>query len=280
MEGYLKLHRQLIESTQFADPIRLKIWIWCLIKANHKKRAVPLKTGKGYTTVMVNRGQFIFGRNKAAEELNIPASTLLRHMEKLELEKAINIRSDNQYSIITICKYEEYQSIEELSGQPTDNQRTTNGLASDTNNNDNNEKKDKKKKKEFTVASLTVQQSAELFNIVKEHFLELYATQYETEYYFLGIDGTKIHSILKKIVFKMKERSSNIEFTTDNISDGAKVFFNATVLISDQWLKDNFSLKNIDSKFNDIYSQIKIASKNGQITKNTKPVSKYAPTRP
>lgn len=115
MEGYLKLHRQIIESTQFADPIRLKIWIWCLIKANHKNKAVALKTGKGYTTVMVKRGQFIFGRNTASEELNVPPSTVLRHMEKLQLEKAISILSDNQYSIITICKYEQYQSLEEKS---------------------------------------------------------------------------------------------------------------------------------------------------------------------
>ena len=278
MEGYVKLHRQLLESSQFADPIRLKIWIWCLIKANHKKRSVSLKVGKGFATVMVNRGQFIFGRNKASEELNIPASTVLRHMEKLQSEKAINMRSDNQYSIITICKYEQYQSIEEQDEQPTDNQRTANGLDTDTNKKDNKDKNDKKKK-EFSVASLTVQQSAELFNNFKTDFLEKYAVEFETNYYFKPIDGTKVQSILKKIVFKMKERNPEMIFTVENITNAASVFLHATIVISDEWLKSNFSLQIIDSKFNDIYSQIKKASQNGQITKTAKPISKYAPVR-
>lgn len=275
MEGYVKLHRQLIESTQFADPIRLKIWIWCLIKANHKKRVVPLKTGKGYTTVTVKRGQFIFGRNKASEELNVPPSTLLRHMEKLQQEKAINIRSDNQYSVITICKYEEYQSLEELNEQPMDNQRTTNGLASDTNKNDNNEKNDKKKKVSFAVSPLSSEQTGEIYNSVKQSFLELYANEYQTEYYFLGVDGTKIRSIIKKVAFKMKEKFPDVVYTVENLSNACEVFIKATHISSDDWLKANFNLKNIDSKFNDIYSQLLINHKNGKIIKHTKPLATY-----
>lgn len=77
----------------------------------------------------------------------------------------------------------------------------------------------------------------------------------------------------------MKEKNSTTVFTVENLSEATNVFLNATVLVSDQWLKDNFSLKNIDSKFNDIYSQIILANKNGKINKNSRPISKYAPTR-
>lgn len=141
MDGYVKLHRKILYSNQFADPIRLKIWIWCLLKANHKKKSVALKTGKGYTTVNVNRGQFVFGRNKASLELDIAGSTIVRHLEKLKAEKAINIKADNQYSVITICKYDDYQYKEDECEPATDKLRTSFGLASDTTKNDNNEKK-------------------------------------------------------------------------------------------------------------------------------------------
>lgn len=266
MEGYVKLHRQLLDSTQFADPIRLKIWIWCLIKANHKNRAVPLKTGKGYVTVSVKRGQFIFGRNKASEELDIAGSTVVRHLEKLQAEKAVLIEANNQYSIITICKYADYQSIEEESEQPTDNQRTTNEQPTDTNNNVNNDNNVKKeKKKEFTVSQLSASQSVEVFNNVKAFFIKLYATQFNTEYYFIAKDGTKIQSLIKKVVFKMKEKIGKDDFTVDQISEATNLITKASLELEDKFIASNFNLSIIDQKFNEIYSSLK----NGQTRKST-----------
>ena len=107
--GYILLARSILDSDVFASQKLLKIWIWCLCKANFKDRSVPLKIGKGETIVNVKRGSFIFGRNKAEEELFIDGSTIYKSMQKLELMDMIKIQSNNQYSIVTICKYNEYQ---------------------------------------------------------------------------------------------------------------------------------------------------------------------------
>lgn len=128
--GYIKLHRKTLNSRAFVHEKTFKIWIWCLLKANFMTKWVNLSTGKGTMEVNVKRGQFIFGRNKAAEELNIKASTVNLHMKKLIKMGNICMDCNNQYSMVTICNYDSYQNgsyIDVTSNeQPTDNQRTSN----------------------------------------------------------------------------------------------------------------------------------------------------------
>ncbi len=126
-ESAIKLFRRIIDSQVFAHPIALKIWIWCLCRASYKKRFIPLKTGKGFITVELLPGQFIFGRFKAEEELGIDGSTIYKWVQKFASNEydMINIESNNQYSIITICKWEEYQVEKLKKEQPKNNQRTT-----------------------------------------------------------------------------------------------------------------------------------------------------------
>jgi hypothetical protein len=146
MEGYFKVHRKILESQIFAHPIALKIWVWCLAKVTFKNRFVSLKIGKGYTTVELNPGQFLFGRFKAEEELNIDGSTIYKWMQKFSSEEfsMIKIESNNQYSVITINKWDEYQNGEDeevtTKEQPSNNSVTTEEQQRNTNNNDNKDK--------------------------------------------------------------------------------------------------------------------------------------------
>jgi len=142
--GYLKLWRKAAESEVFACPHLWHLWSWCLIKASYKVRTVSFKTGKGLTIIKLSPGQFIFGRDSAAQSLGQPPSTIRNRMKRLEEAGMVNIGADNQYSIITICNWENYQNDDTENGQPKDNQRTTEGQPKDTN------KKDKKGEKETT----------------------------------------------------------------------------------------------------------------------------------
>ena len=123
MEGFISLHRTLLDSMIFSSQTGLKIWIWLLLKASYRKRHVSLKIGKGETTVTIERGQLLFGRYKAEEELNIDGSTIYRWIKKLEENEMILLQSNNQYSIITICNYDTYQSENINDEQPMSNQR-------------------------------------------------------------------------------------------------------------------------------------------------------------
>ena len=145
-DGFILLSRTLLDSDVFASQKLLKIWIWCLLKANFKDRHVPLKIGKGETIVNVKRGSFLFGRFKAEEELFIDGSTVYKSMQKLQKMGMIKINSNNQYSLITICKYDEYQQTDNYKvttkGQPSNNQVTAKGQPSNTTKNYNNDNND------------------------------------------------------------------------------------------------------------------------------------------
>ncbi len=147
--AWIKLHRDILNSDVFASQKMLKIWIWCLCKANYKDRTIPLKIGRGETLVKVKRGQFIFGRFKAEEDLYIDGSTIYKIMKRLEEIGNIEIQSNNQYSIVTICNYNDYQDwdiIEVASEeQPSNNQVATKAQPSNT------DKKVKKVKKEKNI---------------------------------------------------------------------------------------------------------------------------------
>lgn len=137
MDGWLKLHRSVLDCKQFANPYELKIWVWMLCKASITDRYISLKVGKGLQSISLKRGQLIFGRNKAESELKIDASTIYRIIQRFQEDGAIIIESNNQYSIITITHFNNFQDstidedfdiIEDVTSneQAMNNQRTTN----------------------------------------------------------------------------------------------------------------------------------------------------------
>lgn len=142
-KGFILLSRNILESDVFASQKLLKIWVWCLCKANFKDKTIPLKVGKGEKILKVKRGSFVFGRNKAEEELFIDGSTIYKSIKKLQEMEMIKIDSNNQYSIITICKYDTYQDNKSYKvtskEQPSNNQVTAKEQPSNTTNTLNND---------------------------------------------------------------------------------------------------------------------------------------------
>lgn len=143
--GWIKLHRKLLDSRVFANEGLLRVWIYCLCRANHEKNYVQITTGKGNTEVTVNPGEFIFGRNSVSRELNMNPSTLYKRILKLERIGNINIKSNSHYSVVSICNWATYQHDENEKEQPSNNQVTTRCQPGNTDKNVKNVKNDKKK---------------------------------------------------------------------------------------------------------------------------------------
>jgi hypothetical protein len=148
MEGAILLSRALIDSEVFASEKLLKIWIWLLVKANFKERNIPIKIGAGQSVVTIKRGQLLFGRLSAENELFIDGSTIYKCIKKLEAIGNISIESNSHYSVITICNYDYYQDFNTYAvtakEQPRNNQVTAEEQPSNTPNKENNDKKVKK----------------------------------------------------------------------------------------------------------------------------------------
>lgn len=101
----------------------------------------------GLQEVELEKGQFIFGRKVAANELKMSESKTYRLIKKLETMQNLNIKANNKYSIITIANWELYQfdenKNEQQFEQQMNNKRTTNEQQMNTNKNIKNNKNNK-----------------------------------------------------------------------------------------------------------------------------------------
>ena len=145
MNGFLFLHRKIINSPIFENPELLKVWIWCLCKANYVDSIQPI----GNQNVLIKAGQFATGRKKAGIELGEHQSKVWRYLKQLEMLGNIVIESNNKYSLVTVAKWGDYQAISDLMDNKctTDEQQMNNRCTTDeqqtaqqmnTNNNINN----------------------------------------------------------------------------------------------------------------------------------------------
>lgn len=125
-KSWIKLYRNLLYSPIFENEKGLKIWIWCLLKATHIDRNQLV----GQQIVELKKGQFVFGRKKASEELKMTESVIYKYIKLLEKLEMISMESNNKFSVVTVEKWEDYQ-LEDLK---CSNKRTTTFSKSDSKN--------------------------------------------------------------------------------------------------------------------------------------------------
>jgi hypothetical protein len=104
--GWIKLHRRLLKNHIFDNPRLLKTFLWCLLKASHKEHTQMV----GRQKVLLRPGQFVTGRTKSSEALNMSPSTAWAYLKLLEDDKTIEIQSTTKFSIVTITNWRMYQS--------------------------------------------------------------------------------------------------------------------------------------------------------------------------
>lgn len=96
----------------------------------------------------------------------------------------------------------------------------------------------------------------------KEKFISTYLEKTGTDYYWTAKDATNLNQLISKVEFKVKEKFDTS--TPEKVLAGFSVLLLA---ITDTWLLANFSIPNINSKFNEIFTQIKSQKNGTDITK-------------
>ena len=129
-QGWVKIHRKLLYSSIFSSDNGLRVWIWCLLRANHEECDIFI----GLQKVHLMPGQFIFGRESAGEFLDMSPSTVRNWMDILQEDSKIDIKPTNKYSVISINNWEEYQTND----IKLDNKITTDKQQNNTDKNDKN----------------------------------------------------------------------------------------------------------------------------------------------
>ena len=111
MQGFIKLHRRLLESEAFEDPRLLKTWLWILCRANFKP--VVLNDGTQLKT-----GEFATSYNRAALALNCTPNTVRAHFRRLTKMQQIYTRSNTRFTVVSVCNYSSYQHTDGESYTP------------------------------------------------------------------------------------------------------------------------------------------------------------------
>lgn len=178
MTGWIKLHRKLLDSPIFQNEKLFKVFAYCLMKASHKEHTQLV----GRRVVHLQKGQFVFGRKRASEELRLKESTVRDYVKLLEKLGTIDIKSDNKFSVITVVNWAIYQNDEEISDSKNDKKSTTNQHQMDnkstsnqqqinTNKNVKNVENDKNEKNEKNV--VVNDDFATIYNLYQENIEQI-----------------------------------------------------------------------------------------------------------
>lgn len=136
MEGFIVLHRKMLEWEWFTDTNVLHLFITLLLKANYR-------TTK-WRGISVPRGGLITSYESLAKTTGLSAKQVRTALDKLKKTGEVAHETTNNYSIITIVNWEKYQER----GKPEGSQRAGGGQAEGrrraTDNKDNNLNKDNK----------------------------------------------------------------------------------------------------------------------------------------
>ena len=215
-----------------------------------------------------------------------------RFLEYLVIDKRITIHKNKVVSCIMILNYEKYQQNE-----------TTNESSNETTNGTTNEHLIRRDKEDNNISSTESQNcdvglgeaQMQLLQELQEQMAELrerldaqekktvekkprkkevnpliskgravfekrYADLFEGGvYYWQAKDAAAMGDLTKKIIHSRKQRGMGVE--EDEVLMGLEAFLNS---ITDPWLLKNFSVTNINSKYNEIVAQAKaaVASRN------------------
>ncbi len=105
-KGFALLHRKIMDVPFYKDPEAAHLWVHLILKAKYSPEYVATEMGEK----LVGRGQLLTGRNSLAYETGLNPDRvqyLLRKFKKLGMVSWV---SNNKFSIISIEKYDDYQS--------------------------------------------------------------------------------------------------------------------------------------------------------------------------
>lgn len=119
MQGWIKLHRRLLEW-EWYDDVNVKVlFLHLLLTVNYEE-----KKWRGNT---IKKGERITSLAKLAKETRLSVKQLRLALNKLEKTGEVARKGTNQYTHITLTKWEEYQLVEEKRASKETNKGQTKG---------------------------------------------------------------------------------------------------------------------------------------------------------
>jgi hypothetical protein len=122
-KGWIKLHRKFNNWEWRDSPETVSLFIQLLLEANPEPRS--------WRGTVIPKGGVVFGRRQWAKRLGISERQIRTCVERLKSTHEVTTESTNQFTIITLVNYEQYQSKPEspthraANKTPTSDQQAT-----------------------------------------------------------------------------------------------------------------------------------------------------------
>jgi hypothetical protein len=157
-QGWIKIHRQLLEW-EWYDDLNVKVLFFhLLLKANHKP--------KKYKGKLIEIGQLITGLEVLSNETGLSIQKIRTAISKLKSTNEITIKTSSKGTVIQIVNYTKYQIV---TNEPTNNQQTNN-KPSTTNKNVKNVKNDIKQRKAEFKKLLAKHKDVYVLEMIKDFY--------------------------------------------------------------------------------------------------------------
>ena len=106
---FVKLNRKILNWEWYSDNNTRSVFIHCLLKANWK-------AGK-WKGVSYERGQFITSLASLSREIGLSVKQIRTALKHLEATGEVASKSFSKFRIITVVKYDEYQTVGKVEGK-------------------------------------------------------------------------------------------------------------------------------------------------------------------
>ena len=278
--GYIKLYRASLNDPLYLKEPFTKWQAWCdLILLAYFAPSEFFVRG---IKVKAKRGCVYKGSLELAERWKWSRGKVDRFISYLETDKRVSVQKNNVIGCITIINYDKYQQNDTTNETPnsTANDTTNEHLIRRFKEEDNNIFKPDSQNREigFGEEPLKILQKmqeelAELKERIdsqerkpskkkepnplitkgRERFEKRYSDLFSgSVYYWQAKDAVAMDALTKKIIHSRKQKGMGVE--QDEVLDALEKFLES---ISDPWLLKNFSVTNINSKYNEIVAQAK-----------------------
>ena len=113
MSGYIKLYRSLLEWEWYSDKNVCRLFIYCLLKANHK--------AEKWHGQEIKAGQFITSYENLAKSTGLTSQQIRTALNKLKTTGEITNKTTSRYSIITVNNWNLFQQDNKQNNKQTTN---------------------------------------------------------------------------------------------------------------------------------------------------------------
>jgi len=140
VEGYIKLYRKIKENKYWLEPrkfSKLEAWIDLLLRASFKDKALVM----GDVALSLQAGQLVTSQVKLALSWSWNRETVNKYLKRLKLDKQIDYKTSNKFTLITISNWDTYQNPPDKNQQQNRQpNRQQNSIKTSIINNEKNEK--------------------------------------------------------------------------------------------------------------------------------------------